>query len=55
LREKGFIQNKDVRARLGVSRLQAFRLLKSWVDLGLLKMEGKGRGARYLLRGNVSL
>jgi len=54
LRKKGFIQNKDIREVLGISRLQAFRLLKSWVDLGLLEIEGKGRGARYVLRRNAS-
>jgi len=54
LRKKGFIQNKDIREVLGISRLRAFRLLKSWVDLGLLEIEGKGRGARYVLRRNAS-
>ena len=55
LREKGFLQNRDVRQALGLSRPQAFRLLQHWVSLGLLRMEGKGRGARYVPTQNVSL
>ena len=48
LNEKGYIKNKDVQQTLSFSRIQAFRLLQRLVELGFLKQEGKGRGARYL-------
>jgi ATP-dependent DNA helicase RecG len=48
LRQKGCVRNKDVREIFGISRRQAFRLLQKLVTLGLLELEGKGRGARYV-------
>ncbi|MBC8248586.1 MAG: putative DNA binding domain-containing protein [Anaerolineales bacterium] len=55
LQQKGFVQNKDVREIFKVSRLQAWRLLQKLVALDLLKLEGKGRNARYVHVENVSL
>lgn len=52
LREKGFLKNEDVRKVLGVSRAEAKRLLKRWVDLSLLQQHGKGRGVFYTLPEN---
>lgn len=50
LQQKGFVQNRDVRELLGVSRLQAWRTLQRLVTLGLLRLERKGRSARYVRR-----
>jgi len=47
LKEKGFITNGDVRRVFGLSRLQAYRLLKRLVEYGFLKLIGKGRSSRY--------
>jgi len=47
LHQQGFLKNEDVRRVLGLSRLQAYRLLHRLVDLGLLQPVGRGRGARY--------
>lgn len=55
LQQKGFVQNKDIREIFRVSRLQAWRLLQRLVALGLLKLEGKGRNARYVHAENASL
>ena len=55
LQQKGFVQNKDIREIFGVSRLQAWRLLQRLVALGLLKLKGKGRNARYVHVENASL
>lgn len=55
LQQKGFVQNKDVREILGISRLQAWRMLQKLVALGLLKLERKGRNARYVRLENASL
>lgn len=51
VREKGFVKNEDVRRALGISRMQAFRLLQRLTEQGFLKREGKGRGARYVPGG----
>jgi ATP-dependent DNA helicase RecG len=48
LQEKGFVKNEDVRKVLGMSRIQAFRLLQTLTEYGFLEKEGKGRGARYV-------
>jgi len=55
LQQKGFVQNRDIREMFGVSRLQAWRLLQRLVALGVLKMEGKGRSARYVRAENAAL
>ena len=47
--------NADVREIFGISRIQAFRLLQNLVTLGFLKLDGKGRGARYVSVENASL
>jgi len=54
IREKGYIQNQDVQKVLGLSRIQAYRLLEKWVMLGLLQPKGKGRGAHYAVTQNAS-
>jgi ATP-dependent DNA helicase RecG len=48
MREAGFITNADYRAAFGVNRRQAKTVLAVWVDEGTLKVEGRGRSARYL-------
>jgi ATP-dependent DNA helicase RecG len=55
LRKNGFIKNEDVRQVFGVSRAQATRHLQDWVAAGFLTLQGKGRGARYVLKENESL
>ena len=52
LKEKGYLTNQDVRRTLGVSRARAKKLLDRWVTGGWLKLEGRGRGARYKPSGN---
>ncbi len=47
LQEKGFVKNEDIRKALGLSRLQAFRLLQRFTEQGFLKREGKGRSTHY--------
>ncbi|MGB9887991.1 MAG: ATP-binding protein [Moorellales bacterium] len=54
LQERGYVKNEDVRRALGVSRIQAKRLLLDLAKQGLLKKEGEGRGARYVLAQNGS-
>jgi len=54
LKKKGFLQNKDIREVLGLSRIQAYRRLNEWVSEGLLLKKNKGRGAKYVLPQNVS-
>ena len=53
--EESNLKNKDIREILGISRIQAFRLLQNLATLGFLKLEGKGRGARYVSVENASL
>lgn len=55
LHEQQFVRNQDVRKALSLSRLRATRLLQQWVSLGLLKMEGRGRGTRYIPVENESI
>jgi ATP-dependent DNA helicase RecG len=56
--QQGQIQRQQVEALSGLSRDQAYRLLRHLVDKGVLELVGKGRGAHYQLtdrvqRGNV--
>jgi ATP-dependent DNA helicase RecG len=55
LQQRGFVKNKDIREMFGISRLQAWRLLQRLVALGVLKLEGKGRSARYVRGENAAL
>jgi anti-sigma regulatory factor (Ser/Thr protein kinase) len=48
---RGEIQNRDVAAALRVSPATAHRLLQALVTGGVLERVGKGRAARYRLRG----
>lgn len=48
LRQRGYVQNKDIREIFGISRRQALRLLQNLATLGLIELEGRGRGARYV-------
>ncbi len=45
---KGYVKNEDLRGVLKLSRVQAKWLFQKYLNLGLLKMEGQGRGARYV-------
>jgi ATP-dependent DNA helicase RecG len=46
--EAGFITNSDYRETFGATRRQAKRGLAAWLVDGTLKVEGRGRSARYL-------
>jgi len=48
-REKGFVDNREVRRRTGWSRSQVLRKVRSLSDQGHLCLEGRGRGASYRL------
>ena len=48
MREAGFITNADYREAFAATRRQAKTTLAAWVDEELLKVEGRGRSARYL-------
>lgn len=48
LRQRGYVQNKDIREIFGISRRQALRLLQNLATLGLIELEGRGRGAGYV-------
>jgi anti-sigma regulatory factor (Ser/Thr protein kinase) len=48
---RGAVANRDVARALGVSPATAHRLLQALVLSGVLERRGKGRAARYLLRG----
>ncbi len=47
LDRRGFVTNQDIREALLISRLQAFRVARKLVALGILRREGRGRGTRY--------
>ncbi len=47
LEEKGFLTNTDIRKARKVGRIQASRVARELVELGLLIREGRGRGTRY--------
>jgi len=47
LATQGFIRNEDLRHLLGLTRMQATWKLQRWVEAGLLRLEERGRGARY--------
>ena len=49
IEKKGYIKNSDIRKAFGISRLKATRLAQRLVVLGLLKMEGEKKGAKYVL------
>jgi uncharacterized membrane protein len=49
LRAKGSINRADVMAALGLASSSTHRLLAGMVDQGLIRAEGSGRGARYML------
>jgi ATP-dependent DNA helicase RecG len=48
LAHRPHLQNADYRAFFGVTRVRAVRELGSLVELGCLRLEGRGRGARYV-------
>ncbi|MFQ6092807.1 MAG: ATP-binding protein [bacterium] len=45
---KGYVKNEYLRDALNLSRVQAKWLLQKYLNSSLLKMEGRGRGARYV-------
>ena len=47
LATQGFIRNEDLRHLLGLTRMQATWRLQRWVEADLVRLEGRGRGARY--------
>ncbi len=46
-REQGFVTRENVAELLGLNGDQAYRILRKLADEGLLKLEGRGRVARY--------
>jgi ATP-dependent DNA helicase RecG len=50
IKEKGFIQNQDIRVTLGVTRRQATRIAQQLVSLGWLEPKGERRGSYYVLK-----
>ena len=48
LRSQGYLTNADIRAILNFSRRQATRIAERLCNLGLLRLEGEKRWARYL-------
>ena len=47
IRERGYVDNRDLRARCGRSRATIYRELRRLVAAGALVMVGRGRAARY--------
>lgn len=47
IRERGYVDNRELRRRCGRSRATIFRELRRLVAAGALVMVGKGRAARY--------
>ena len=54
LRHPG-LNNADYREIFGVSRYAAARELRRLVESGFLRMQGKGRGAHYLLQSTLKI
>jgi ATP-dependent DNA helicase RecG len=48
LQRRGFVTNRDIREAMGISRQHAARVAQALQELGLLRIEGRGRGTRYL-------
>jgi len=48
LAQQGFVTNSDIRQVFRVGRHRATALARLWVEHGLLRLHGAGRGARYL-------
>ena len=53
LRKHGRIQRGDVETLSGMSRDQAYRLLRRLVEQGILESVGRGRGAYYQLATDI--
>lgn len=45
--EQGRVTNADIRRLLSADRHRARHLAQKWIERGLLRLEGRGRGARY--------
>lgn len=48
MKESGRITNTDVRDALGLSRVDARKLLARWVEEGAVELRGERRGAHYV-------
>jgi len=48
LSKQGYIKNQEIQEVLGIPRFRATRLAQRLVQLGILELVGKGRGARYI-------
>jgi len=48
IHKKGILKNSDIQKTFGISRFKATKLAKRFVEVGLLRKEGKGKGSRYL-------
>ena len=55
IREKGSIRRKDVEELLGCGSTVAWGVLKAMIQNDLIKQEGKGRGARYVMEKNSTV
>ncbi len=54
IENQGYLTNKDVREKLGISRAHTTRLLQEWVSRGYLLSRGKGRGTVYIVPNESS-
>ena len=49
IRRRGSVTNAAVRAMTGYSRNETVRFMRAMRDEGLVEIEGRGRGAHYVL------
>jgi len=48
LNKQGYVTNQNIQKTLEVPRFRAVRIAKRLIDLGLVELTGKGRGAKYV-------
>ncbi len=48
LNKQGYVTNQNIQRILEIPRFQAVRVAKKLIDLGLIELAGKGRGAKYV-------
>jgi len=48
LNKQGYVTNQNIQKTLKVPRFRAVRIAKRLIDMGLVELAGKGRGAKYV-------
>ena len=48
INEFGYIQNKDIREKLGLKATSTWNLLKTMTEKGIIRTVGSGRGLKYI-------